>query len=428
VAHQWPPVFEAPSDGPFVLYQPWEFGEIPAAWVEPIRTSVDEVWTPSEYSRQAFTRAGLAPELIRVVPNGVDLERFSAAGAAYRLPTSKRTVFLFVGGTTYRKGIDLLLEAYGEAFSADDDVCLVVKSFGAQTVYRGQGGLPELRAFAARPGAPELVLLEHDLAFEEIPTLYRAADCLVQPYRGEGFCLPALEALASGLPVIVTAGGPTDDFSSPACAWQLPSRTIPLPANALGPAYLPAGGGTLLEPDRRALVAALRAATDPAARAAKAATAREHAARFGWPAAAAVVTERLAALAERRPIRHVAPAALVDRRALLLSVEADWDATETWAPAVRAFARAFASGDQVTLLLPDAGAGAEQLVLREILAAGASTDQIADLVLTGRGEVNTDSIALAADAFICTGGRRPLRARRVVEAEPAALRTLLPTA
>src|SRR5919198_3696348 len=78
VASHWPPRFEAPSAGPFVLYQPWEFGRVPKSWVEEIRVKVDEVWTPSEASRQAYVTSGVAPELVHVVPNGVDLTRFRA--------------------------------------------------------------------------------------------------------------------------------------------------------------------------------------------------------------------------------------------------------------------------------------------------------------------------------------------------------------
>jgi glycosyltransferase involved in cell wall biosynthesis len=43
--------------------------------------------------------------------------------------------------------------------------------------------------------------------------LYNAADCYLSPYLAEGFNLPALESIACGTPVIVSKGGPTDDFT-----------------------------------------------------------------------------------------------------------------------------------------------------------------------------------------------------------------------
>jgi glycosyltransferase involved in cell wall biosynthesis len=426
VAQHWPPSFDAPTDGPFVLYQPWEFGEIPAAWVEPIRHRVDEVWTPSEYARQSFLEAGLAPDLVHVVPNGVDLERFRPDGPAQPFATDASTVFLFVGGTTYRKGLDLLLDAYGRAFDADDDVCLVVKGFGATTVYRDQSGDRLIEEFRARPGAPELLFLGDDVPYDQVPALYRGADCLVQPYRGEGFCLPALEGLACGLPAIVTAGGPTDDFTSDVCAWRVPSRRIPLPAGALPEKLAPAGGGFLLEPDVESLVTALRTAADPDARAAKAAWARAHAERYSWREAATRAAERLRALDGRTPIRRIAPAALAERRRLLLAVAADWATPDTWAPAVRAYGAAFAADADVTLVLPGAESTAE-LVERELAAAGLDPEALADIVLADSTDLLPEALELAADAFIAAADARPLRARRVVAPEPAALRSLLET-
>ena len=418
VAQQWPPVFESPTMGPFVLYQPWEFGEIPRAWVEPIRTRVDEVWTPSEYARSAFVDAGVPPELVHVVPNGVDLERFSPDGARHDLGTAKGTVFLFVGGATYRKGIDLLLEAYGEAFTAADDVCLAIKAFGSETLYRGQSAREEIAAFRARPDAPEIVLLDADLPFEDVPPLYRAADCLVQPYRGEGFCLPALEALACGVPVIVTAGGPTDDFAPPEAAWQVAADRKPVGPGMLPGDLAPAGGGWMLEPRRDALVAALRDAARPDARAAKAARARAAAERYGWDRAGRIVLERVAALAGKAPIRQVQPVKVEEHRRVLLAIDADWADEATWAPGVRAYAEAFGEHDDVTLLLPTDDPSIAELV-EDVLGG---YDDLADIVLAGGTQVDGAALALAVDAFVGTG---PTRARLVLDAEPGALKDFL---
>ncbi|MEG4807439.1 glycosyltransferase family 4 protein [Microcoleus sp. F8-D3] len=52
------------------------------------------------------------------------------------------------------------------------------------------------------------------LSFAQIAELYQAADVYVSPYLTEGFNLQVLEAVACGLPIICTAGGPADDFTS----------------------------------------------------------------------------------------------------------------------------------------------------------------------------------------------------------------------
>jgi glycosyltransferase involved in cell wall biosynthesis len=423
VAQHWPPSFDPPSAGPFVLYQPWEFGRVPRRWVDEVRRRVDEVWAPSEAAREAFVASGVAPDLVHVVPNGIDPERFAPEGLVRALPTQKATVLLFVGGMTYRKGIDILLKAYKRAFTSDDDVCLVLKAFGSRTFYRGQTADAAVRAFQAEPGAPELVLLDEDLAFDEIPALYRACDVLVQPYRGEGFCLPALEALACGRPVIVTDGGSTDDFVPAECGWRVPSRRVPLPAGALPPEYDLAGEGFLLEPDCDALVAALRAAADPGERAPRAARAREQAERFTWERAGRVAGERLAALRDRTPIRQIAPTAVPDRRAFVFVVPADWTERDTWAGPLRAYADAFAAGDDTTLVLPTLDeAAALALASAELETAGYDLDALADIVIADASATVAEALELAADAMICANGYRPTRARRVLPPDPAALR------
>ncbi len=64
--------------GAIVQILPWEYGALPRAWVDGIRAGgADEVWTPTEYCRTMFLEAGIAPERVAVVPNGIDPERFS---------------------------------------------------------------------------------------------------------------------------------------------------------------------------------------------------------------------------------------------------------------------------------------------------------------------------------------------------------------
>ena len=54
VRHQWPPDFSPAPGGRLAVIQPWEFGAIPADWVEPIERNVDELWVPSEYVRRMY--------------------------------------------------------------------------------------------------------------------------------------------------------------------------------------------------------------------------------------------------------------------------------------------------------------------------------------------------------------------------------------
>ena len=177
-----------------------------------METMVDELWVPSNYVRDVYVNSGISASKVFVVPNGVNYRQFNSAVSQYKLHTQKRFKFLFVGGTIGRKGIDVLLSAYTEAFTNEDDVCLVIKDMGGKSFYRGQNASEIIKDIQKNPSAPEILYITEILKHEEIAGLYRACDCLVHPYRGEGFGLPVAEAMACGLPVIVTKGGACDDF------------------------------------------------------------------------------------------------------------------------------------------------------------------------------------------------------------------------
>ncbi|MDR0927816.1 MAG: glycosyltransferase [Ignavibacteria bacterium] len=225
IRHTWPPKAEAPQGSKWIIMQPWEFGVLPPEFVE-IFNRAEELWTPSNYSRQAFINSGIDGDKVQVIPNGINPQLYSPIGEVYPLNTKKKFKFLYVGGTTYRKGFDLLLRAYVSTFKAADNVCLVVKEIGGNTTYKGQGCYDQIMQVKATQGMPEIEYIMDEITDEQMASLYRACDTFVSPYRGEGFSLPTLEAMASGLPVIVTKGGSTDDFTTEETAWYLDSQKI----------------------------------------------------------------------------------------------------------------------------------------------------------------------------------------------------------
>ena len=94
--------------------------------------------------------------------------------------------------------------------------------------------------------------------------------------------MPVLEAMACGLPTVVTAGGPTDEFCPADAGWRIPSTKALLPGRRIGDLPL-AGEAWMLEPDRDALVALLREVADASEeeRARRGAAARAAAATLG---------------------------------------------------------------------------------------------------------------------------------------------------
>jgi FkbM family methyltransferase len=300
--HAWPPDWRRPEHGAWVLIQPWEFGSIPAEWAEKAQ-AVDEIWCPSRYVRSLYLQAGIPREKLRVLPNGYNPAVHHPGAAPTPIATSKRFKFLFVGGTIARKGSDLLLETYLKTFRRSDDVCLVIKDFGGKSAYQGQTLSGQIQAAQADPTAPEIVYLDEELPERELAGLYTACDCLVHPYRGEGFGLPVLEAMACALPVICTGGGSTDDFATDEFVHRIPA-TREFVGNEVSGLKLD-HRGWWLSPDPEALCLALRKAVEQAPQwRQRAQQGAEHvAAHWTWKDAAQTAARFARELVTRRAAR-----------------------------------------------------------------------------------------------------------------------------
>jgi tetratricopeptide (TPR) repeat protein len=177
-------------------------------------------------------------------------------GKRFKFNTDKKLKFLFVGGTIYRKGIDILLQAYVRTFNGLDNVSLIIKDMGGDSFYAGQTAKNQIDIIQKSENSPEIIYIDDYFTEEQMVELYKACDVFVCPYRGEGFSLPTLEAMASGLPVIVTKGGSTDDFVDESIGWLISADKKSIGREIGG---LPlTGEAYLLEPNEDELVETMK--------------------------------------------------------------------------------------------------------------------------------------------------------------------------
>lgn len=258
--------------------------------------------TPSRYCLDGLLTAGADPARIAVVPHGVDTSTFSPCSTAERDALRRqfnwdgKFVFMNVGTMTDNKGLDVLLRAFATIASHDPRAVLLLK--GLDDLYKSAGAVGQTlgRLGISDPAICRRIIF-HGAAMNtaELAQLYRAADAYVSPYLAEGFNLPVLEAASCGLPVICTAGGPTDEFTTAQFARTIRSRKGPSRWRV----------GVALDPDvahATELMAALMqdAAFRAQAREAGPAHARTH---FTWDHAAAQLLDAFAARDERAPRR-----------------------------------------------------------------------------------------------------------------------------
>ena len=229
IRHHWPPDFRRPAAGKLACIVPWEHRAVPLAWVREIQANVDELWVPSKFVANGFAEGGVDPQRIQVIPNGVDREVFHPDVEPWRPTECRDCAFLFVGGTIRRKGIDLLIRAYLEAFTRTDDVTLIVKDLGATTFYGHNNMLGQILQLSRKHELAHIIALRNEMDDADLARLYRGCDALVLPYRGEGFGMPLAEAMACGTPVVTTAAGPAMEFCSTETAYLISAEEVPVP-------------------------------------------------------------------------------------------------------------------------------------------------------------------------------------------------------
>ena len=210
-----------------IAVRTWDFGPYPRRWAERIGRDFDQLWVYSSWSRTKAVEAGVEAGRVAVAPLGVDLGTFTPDGESAAPDGDFH--FLFVGALVPRKGIDVLLRAYAEAFGPDDRVCLTLKGRPDDAFYRGQQRVDLVRRYQAEAGRPRLRHIDAELPPRELAALYRSADAGVFPYRAEGFALPILEGMACGLPSIVPRFGACLDYCSSDSAFFVDPRRIRLP-------------------------------------------------------------------------------------------------------------------------------------------------------------------------------------------------------
>lgn len=203
--------------GPIALLHSygWEESGFPQDWADSFSVYLDGMNCMSRHVEKVMMDHGVTCRL-GVASLGVDHWERVSPDPEFRIKTNGAFRFLHVSSCFPRKGVQEMLEAYGRAFSANDDVALVVKTF--------PNPHNEVRkwltaARASREDYPEVVVIEDDLSDEQLKALYLQSHALVAPSKAEGFGLPLAEAMLSGLAVVTTGWSGQTDFCNEQTAW-----------------------------------------------------------------------------------------------------------------------------------------------------------------------------------------------------------------
>ena len=160
----------------------------------------------TEYGRQRLLHH--YPELERkcivVIPHGVDHEAFYPRKPDDTFETARRygieqSFFLQLGSWLPHKNLELSVRAFARCRA---------RRRGMQLVFAGGGGKSDYRAriedLSRQQGVSDVIKWLDHVESEDLASFVAASSCMLQPSLYEGFALPVLEAMASGVPGVVS--------------------------------------------------------------------------------------------------------------------------------------------------------------------------------------------------------------------------------
>jgi glycosyltransferase involved in cell wall biosynthesis len=169
----------------------------------------------SSYLADDYLQHGFRPDQVTTLMLCVDTEVFSPVRSADEKSSLRRalnlpqqaTIVLFVGSVVARKGIDVLIRAFVQIANARPDLYLLLvgPKDSNENPSLDDGFVNGLRSTLSEAALSERVTfagLVRDRT--RLAELYRASDVFAMPSRNEGFANVVLEALACGLPAVLS--------------------------------------------------------------------------------------------------------------------------------------------------------------------------------------------------------------------------------
>jgi len=204
----------------------WETTRIPQYWVDKLN-QFDAVITFCEASVQAFRDCGVTVP-IHKVPHTFDIPNFTLDDVDPIVSPKEpdffkdRFVFYNISQFSSKKGIDSLLRAYLGAFHGrQDDVMLILKTYISMGSRESEQD--KLRAYVNNvkqgmrlqaDGYPPVMIITKTLTNDRVRQIHKTGDAYVCSSRGEGWCIPAFDALTYGNKLITTLWGGMGEFAA----------------------------------------------------------------------------------------------------------------------------------------------------------------------------------------------------------------------
>ncbi len=205
--------FYLDKDRKFIGFLVWEGNKIPKYWIKTLLDErVNQIWVPSEHTRKAILNTCIKNDVkkiknkIYIIPHGVDTEIFKPLEEK-----KKKEEFVFMvnkgwrGTLTDRGGIQFLIKSFVDEFKPNEKVKLILK---INPAYLPTNDLKLLFSKLNLPEeTPKIAVCLDTITPKSMNSMYNEADCYVVTQMADAFDLGSAEAMASGIPAIVSYFG-----------------------------------------------------------------------------------------------------------------------------------------------------------------------------------------------------------------------------
>ena len=176
--------------------------------------SLDEIFVCSEWAKTVCSKL---QSDVYTIPLGVDPEIFYQQ--TIRKP--KDTIFLNIGKWEYRKGHDVLVECFNNAFKPSDNVQLWMCTFNSH-----DDNERWVKLYKESPLGDKIKIIPRLENQIQVAQVMNSATCGIFPSRAEGFNLGALEMLACGKPNIITNYSAHTEYSTKLNSFLIPIDSL----------------------------------------------------------------------------------------------------------------------------------------------------------------------------------------------------------
>ena len=191
----------------------WETIDFPDSWI-PYILKLDEFWSPCNLVTDNLKKIGFRGKIVTIPTpiKEVASDKIFGLGSSSEGFYSKKFMFYSIFDWNYRKGWDVLFEAYFSEFSTEN-VGLFVKTVSNSSAHKYKiiNKIKSIKKSVPGP-KPSAFISTDNLKYEEIMSVHKNLDCFVLPHRGEGWGVPIHEAISMYSPVITTKFGGITDY------------------------------------------------------------------------------------------------------------------------------------------------------------------------------------------------------------------------